>query len=108
MKPGSQRQAKILPGDVHHLRRGHRPTFSTSDLEEGPEVRAAGSFPQDCPSGALSGEGAVLSDLSGTSNAQRKLLGTAQVKVKGPGASPNLFAVLPYAAWGRPELNSNQ
>lgn len=67
-----------------------------------------GGFPQDCPSTALSGEGAVLSDLSGTSNAQRKLLGKAHIKAKGPGASPNLFAVLPYVAWGRPELKSNQ
>ena len=65
---------KILPGDVHHPGPGHRHTFSVSNLEKGPEVRADGGeeadFPQDCPSGALPGEGAALSDLSGTRNAQ--------------------------------------
>lgn len=65
-------------------------------------VKQAG-FPQDCPSSAPSGARAVLASLLGFSNAQLKLLGEAQVKAKGPGASPSLFVALPCVAPGRPD-----
>lgn len=51
---------KILPGDVLHEREGCRHSFSVSDLEEGPAVRAEvvkQFLPQVCPSSALQATG---------------------------------------------------
>lgn len=41
-KGGLLLRLKILPGDVLHAREGRRHSFSVSDLEEGPAVRAEG------------------------------------------------------------------